>query len=159
MQKNTLAQSISLVALAVSCLVPLANAQTSPAMGMEKGGMKSDMNKPMVMDKDKEKSMDKGMGMGMDMKPMMMDMQTRMSAMKPSGNTDVDFAMMMRVHHQSAITMAEAELQNGKDPQMRVMAKDIIRAQKKEIAAFDKFLAKRGDPGMKMDSRGMPMSK
>ena len=159
MQKNTLAQSISLVALAVSCLVPLANAQTSPAMGMEKGGMKSDMNKPMVMDKDKEKSMDKGMGMGMDMKPMMMDMQTRMSAMKPSGNTDVDFAMMMRVHHQSAITMAEAELQNGKDPQMRVMAKDIIRAQKKEIAAFDKFLAKRGDSGMKMDSRGMPMSK
>lgn len=157
MQKNTLAQSISLVALAVSCLMPLANAQTSPAMGMEKGGMKSDMNKPMVMDKDKEKSMDKGMGM--DMKPMMMDMQTRMSAMKPSGNTDVDFAMMMRVHHQSAITMAEAELQNGKDPQMRVMAKDIIRAQKKEIAAFDKFLAKRGDSGMKMDSRGMPMSK
>lgn len=161
MQKNTLAQSISLVALAASCLMPLANAQTGPAMGMDKGGMKGDMNKPMVMDKDKEKSMDKGMGMGMgmDMKPMMMDMQTRMSAMKPSGNMDVDFAMMMRVHHQSAITMAEAELQNGKDPQMRVMAKDIIRAQKKEIAAFDKFLAKRGDSGMKMDSRGMPMSK
>ena len=57
---------------------------------------------------------------------------------------------MMRVHHQSAITMAEAELQNGKDPQMRAMAKDIIRAQKKEIAAFDKFLAGRDDAGMKL---------
>ena len=69
--------------------------------------------------------------------------------MKPSGNVDIDFAMMMREHHQSAITMAEAELQNGKDPQMRVMAKDIIYAQKKEIAVFDKFLAKQGVQGMK----------
>ena len=140
MQKNILAQSISLVALATSCLMPLANAQTGPAMGMEKGDMKGDMNKPMVMDK----------GMGMDMKPMMMDMQSKMSAMKSSGNIDVDFATMMRLHHQSAITMAEAELKNGKDPQMRKMAKDIISAQKKEIAAFDKFLAKQGEAGMKM---------
>jgi uncharacterized protein (DUF305 family) len=157
MQKNTLAQSISLVALAVSCLMPLANAQTGPAMGTEKGGMKGDMNKPMAMDKDK--SMGMGMGMGTDMKPMMMDMQQKMSAMKSSGNVDVDFAMMMRVHHQSAITMAEAELQNGKDPQMRVMAKDIIYAQKKEIAAFDKFLAGRGEAGMKMGEPGMKMKK
>ena len=111
--------------------------------------MKGDMNKPMPMMMDK----------GMDMKPMMTDMQAKMSAMKPSGNMDVDFAMMMRVHHQSAVTMAEAELQNGKDPQMRVMAKDIIRAQKKEIAAFDKFLAKRGDAGMKMDEPSMKMKK
>ncbi len=96
---------------------------------------------------------------GMDMKPMMMDMHDKMMAMKSSGNTDMDFAMMMRVHHQSAITMAEAELQNGKDPQMRVMAKEIIRAQKKEIAAFDKFLAKRGDAGMKMGEPGMQMKK
>ena len=155
MQKNTLVQSISLVALAASCLMPLANAQTGPAMGMEKGGMKGDMNKPMVMNKDNDKSM----GMGMDMKPMMMDMQAKMSAMKPSGNMDVDFAMMMRVHHQSAITMAEAELQNGKDPQMRVMARDIIRAQKKEIAAFDKFLAKPGVAGMKMGDPAMKMNK
>ena len=96
---------------------------------------------------------------GMDMKPMMTDMQDKMMAMKSTGNVDVDFAMMMRVHHQSAISMAEAELQNGKDPQMRAMAKDIIRAQKKEIAVFDKFLAKRGDAGMKMGEPGMPMKK
>ena len=123
--------------------MPLANAQTGPATGM--GGM----NKPMPMMTDK----------GMDMKPMMMDMQDKMSSMKSSGNTDVDFAMMMRVHHQSAITMAEAELQNGKDPQMRGMAKDIIRAQKKEIAAFDRFLAKRGGSGMKMGEPGTEMKK
>lgn len=115
-----------------------------PRTGM---GMKQGMDTAQGMD------MKQGMGMksGMDMKPMMMDMNDKMMAMKPSGNVDVDFAMMMRVHHQSAISMAEAELQNGKDPQMRVMAKDIIRAQKKEIAVFDKFLAKRGEPGMQMN--------
>ena len=108
------------------------------------------MKKPMPM-------MD--MKQGMDMKSMMSDMNEKMMAMKPTGNTDVDFAMMMRVHHQSAVTMAEAELQSGKDPQMRAMAKNIIRAQKKEIAMFDKFLAKRGEPGMNMGSPAMPMSK
>ena len=138
MQKNTLVRLISMVALTASCAMPLANAQTAPATEM--GGMKSDTNKPMTMDK----------GAGMDMKPMMMDMQNKMSAMKSSGNVDVDFAKMMRLHHQSAITMAEAELKNGKDVQMRKMAKDIIYAQKKEIAAFDKFLAEHGDAGMKM---------
>ena len=144
MRKNTLVRSISMVALAVSCVMPLANAQSAPPTGM--GGMKSDANKPMAMPMDKSAGMD----MGMDMKPMMMDMQSKMSAMKSSGNIDVDFATMMRLHHQSAITMAEAELKNGKDPQMRKMAKDIIGAQKKEIAAFDKFLAKHGEAGMKM---------
>ena len=50
--------------------------------------------------------------------------------------------MMMKMHHQGAITMAESELKMGKEPAMKKMAKDIIAAQKKEIAQFDKFLAK-----------------
>jgi uncharacterized protein (DUF305 family) len=79
----------------------------------------------------------------MDMKAMMGDMNEKMMSMKSSGNADVDFAKMMRVHHQCAITMADEELKNGKDMQMRAMAKDIIRAQKKEIAKFDTFLAKK----------------
>ena len=58
--------------------------------------------------------------------------------------------MKLLTHQQSAITMAEAQLENGKDPQMRVMAKDIIYAQKKEIAVFDKFLAQQGAQGMEM---------
>ena len=91
--------------------------------------------------------MGQGMAASMDMKPMMTDMHNAMMGMKSSGNMDVDFAMMMKIHHQGAITMAEAQLQNGKDGQMRAMAKDIIRAQKKEIAVFDKFLAKRGEAG------------
>ena len=100
-----------------------------------------------------------GMAASMDMKPMMTDMHNSMMGMKSSGNMDVDFAMMMKIHHQGAITMAEAQLQNGKDGQMRAMAKDIIRAQKKEIAVFDKFLAKRGETGKKMGEPAMPMKK
>jgi uncharacterized protein (DUF305 family) len=78
---------------------------------------------------------------GMDMKGTMKGMSDKMAAMPMSGNTDIDFAMMMREHHVGAIDMAQAQLQNGKEPQMRKLAKEIIAAQKKEIATIDKFLA------------------
>ncbi len=134
----------ALITLAVGLLVTAANAQTAAQVPADTvKPMPADIVKPMP-------KMDMDMKQGMDMKPMMTEMQGKMSGMKSSGNIDVDFAMMMRIHHQSAITMAEAELQNGKDSQMRAMAKDIIRAQKKEIAAFDKFLAKRGPAEMEM---------
>jgi uncharacterized protein (DUF305 family) len=156
---------IACMTIALGLVVSAVNAQPATPIPANSGKpMPADIVKPMPrsgMDMKPGMDMKQGMGMksGMDMKPMMMDMNDKMMAMKPTGNTDVDFAMMMRVHHQSAITMAEAELQNGKDPQMRVMAKDIIYAQKKEIAAFDKFLAKRGEPSLKMDGRGVPMNK
>jgi uncharacterized protein (DUF305 family) len=79
-----------------------------------------------------------------DMKGMMKDNNDKMLSMQMSGNPDVDFAMMMRIHHQGAIQMAEMELKNGKAPQMRKMAQKIIAAQKKEIAEIDKFLARSG---------------
>ena len=60
-----------------------------------------------------------------------------------SGDTDRDFAMMMKVHHQGAIDMARMELKDGKDAKMRAMAKGIIEAQQKEIKEFDQWLEKR----------------
>lgn len=133
----------SIALLTAAFAMTTAYAQPAPPMP-------TDAVKPMPA--DIVKTMPKaGMEMkqGTGMKSTMMDMNDKMMGMKSSGNVDIDFASMMRVHHQSAITMAEAELQNGKDPQMRVLAKDIIRAQKKEIAVFDKFLASRGEPVMK----------
>lgn len=79
---------------------------------------------------------------GMDMKPMMLSNNDKMAAMKMTANIDSDFAMMMRIHHQGGIDMAEAQLRSGKDPEMLKMAKKIIADQKKEIAQFDKYLAK-----------------
>ena len=126
-----------------------------PGASTAKPGM--DMKQGMTMGAGGTMGM--GTGASMDMKPMMTDMHNQMMGMKSSGNVDVDFAMMMKMHHQGAITMAEAQLKDGKDKQMRAMAKDIIRAQKKEMAVFDKFLAKQGATGMKMDGSAMPMKK
>ena len=87
---------------------------------------------------------------GMDMKAMMKDNNDKMSSMEMTGKPDMDFAMMMRMHHQGALQMAEAELRDGKDPHMKSMAKSIIASQKKEIAQFDRFLASHGQKMDKM---------
>ena len=80
------------------------------------------------------------MGSG-DMKKSMMSGMDNMQKMKMSGDTDTDFAMMMKIHHQGAVDMAEMQLAHGKSPVMKAMAKKIIAAQKKEIAEFDRWLA------------------
>ncbi|MBV6273762.1 DUF305 domain-containing protein [Alcaligenaceae bacterium CGII-47] len=85
-------------------------------------------------------------GMSTDMRGSMMEMRKSMDAMKPSGDIDYDFAAMMRVHHEGAVDMAELELKKGQDPEMKQMAKEIIAAQKKEIAKFDEWLAAHPKP-------------
>ncbi len=132
---------LTLVAVGVAAVITPLQAQMPAGSGA--------MTKPATA---ASSGMDQGkmpIGHGGDMKSKMDDMQSQMMAMKSTGNPDVDFAMMMRVHHQGAITMAEAELKDGNDPQMKKMAKSIIAAQKKEIAVFDKFLAKQGTQGVK----------
>jgi uncharacterized protein (DUF305 family) len=86
--------------------------------------------------------MKKGAAGPHDMKASMMMGMEGMQKMPMSGDTDKDFAMMMKLHHQQALNMAEMELANGKSTEMKAMAKQIIVAQKKEIAQFDKWLAK-----------------
>ena len=129
-------------ALTLALFQPVAWSQ-SPAQPASGAGMGMGMG---------NKSMDvKGMdSKGMDMKSMMKNNDDKMSSMKMTGNADVDFAMMMRIHHQGAIDMAEAELRDGKDTQMRKLATNIIAAQKKEIAQLDKFLVKSGQPAPAM---------
>jgi len=134
--------SIAFIALSAALLQPTAHAQApaSPGSDSMKGG-KADAS-PMPHG---------GMGMkGMDMQGMMKGNNDKMSSMQMTGNPDVDFAMMMRMHHQGAIDMAEAQLREGKAPEMRKMARDIMVAQKKEIAQLDRFLAKNGRPADKM---------
>lgn len=78
----------------------------------------------------------------MKMHKSMNDMHEKMGKMKMSGDVDHDFVMMMRVHHQGALDMAQAEVDTGKNPKVIAMAKKIIAAQKKEIAQFDEWLEK-----------------
>ena len=86
--------------------------------------------------------MQKGTGGADSMKQSMMMGMDSMQKMQASGDIDKDFAMMMKMHHQQAVDMAQTELANGKSPEMKAMAKQIIAAQKKEIARFDRWLAK-----------------
>lgn len=64
-----------------------------------------------------------------------------MKSMPMTGDTDKDFASMMKMHHQQALEMAKVELANGKSAEMKAMARKIIASQQKEIAQFDKWLA------------------
>ena len=128
---------LKLNSMQAKCLVPLAalwlvsvpaQAQTAPAMAHS-------ASMPMGQ-------MQKGAAGSHDMKASMMMGMDGMQKMTMSGDTDKDFAMMMKLHHQQALNMAEMELAHGKSPEMKAMAKQIIVAQKKEIAQFDQWLAK-----------------
>lgn len=69
-----------------------------------------------------------------------------MQGMSMTGDTDRDFAANMRMHHQIAVDMSEAMLKDGKDPQLLQMSRDIISAQKKEMAVLDQWLAAHKGP-------------
>lgn len=81
--------------------------------------------------------------MGSDgMKKSMMAGMDGMQKMTMTGDTDKDFAMMMKMHHQQGVEMAQMEIAHGKSAAMKKMAKQIVAAQNKEIAQFDQWLAK-----------------
>jgi uncharacterized protein (DUF305 family) len=80
--------------------------------------------------------------------PMDRSMQTGMAAMNRgmasapiTGDPDRDFVAMMLPHHEGAVAMARSELQYGKDPQLRRMAKAIITSQDQEIAEMHAWQA------------------
>ena len=60
-------------------------------------------------------------------------MMAEMEKMKPTGDADKDFVMMMIPHHQGAIDMAKVELEHGNDETLKAMAQKIIDDQQKEI--------------------------
>lgn len=102
------------------------------------------------MDNDMDSmSMSSGMQSGMD------KMMTDMHQMEMTGNIDHDYAMNMKSHHQAAVDMAQAELESGKDDDLKKMAQKIIDAQKSEISELQSFLdnhknpEKNYDPAMK----------
>ena len=79
--------------------------------------------------------------MSHDMPQSMTTMMGSMSAMKMTGDFDLDFANMMIPHHQSAVDMAQEYLPKAKDEKIKTMAQNIIAAQKKEIDELKTMIA------------------
>lgn len=77
------------------------------------------------------------------MKQSMMEGMKDMQSMKMTGDTDRDFATMMRMHHEKGIEMAQAEISHGQDEKMKSMARKIVEDQRKDNKEFDDWLKSR----------------
>ena len=61
-----------------------------------------------------------------------------------TGNADVDFVKGMIPHHAGAVDMARTVLAFSKDPEIRKLAEEVIKAQESEIALMQGWLKKNG---------------
>ncbi len=80
----------------------------------------------------------------------MKEMSQAMAAAPMTGDADRDFVAMMLPHHEGAVAMAKTELQYGRDPQLRALARNIIAAQDKEITLMRAWQGRHAAP----DTRG-----
>lgn len=67
-------------------------------------------------------------------------MMAKMDKMHVTNNPEIDFPMMMMMHHKGAISMANLELQAGKDDSLKRTARKIIDEQQVDIQQFMSFL-------------------
>ncbi|MBL8640179.1 MAG: DUF305 domain-containing protein [Alphaproteobacteria bacterium] len=95
-----------------------------------------------MMQKESDKMAVSDNGMKSVYDDAMMKMHENMAKVAPTGDADIDFVTGMIPHHQGAIDMAKIEVEKGKDPEIKKLAQDIIKAQEKEIEFMNKWLEK-----------------
>ena len=60
-----------------------------------------------------------------------------------TNDVDLDFVRGMIPHHRGAIEKAKIALEHSKDPEIRKLAEDIVKAQDTEIAQMEAFLKRK----------------
>jgi uncharacterized protein (DUF305 family) len=65
----------------------------------------------------------------------------KMMSMNMTDDPDHDFAMVLKMHHQSAVKMADLEIRQGKNAPVKALASKIKAGNQKEIQALDRFLS------------------
>lgn len=89
------------------------------------------------------------------MMALMHQMMNKMDTAQKTNDPEIDFARMMRMHHQGAIDMSNLELQQGKNDSMKRTAQKIIDEQQAEIQQFNTILASltvdNSDPAFTME--------
>ncbi|WP_394155922.1 DUF305 domain-containing protein [Loktanella salsilacus] len=73
-------------------------------------------------------------------------MMQAMDAIEPTGDADADFLLMMIPHHQSAVDMARASLEEMDDPESVALAELVIESQEAEIETMKAMLSRLGHP-------------
>jgi len=67
-------------------------------------------------------------------------MMSRMQAMPPTNDPEVDFPKMMIMHHQGAINMGNVLIQEGKNDSLKRFAQKMVTAQQMEIQDMNNIL-------------------
>ena len=67
-------------------------------------------------------------------------MMSRMEAMPPTNDPDIDFPKMMIMHHQGAVNMAQVQIQDGKNDSLKRISQKMIDAQQMEITELTDIL-------------------
>lgn len=66
-----------------------------------------------------------------------------------TNDVDVDFVRGMIPHHRGAVAMAKIALEHSKDPEIRRLAEEIIKAQDVEITQMEAFLKRKQGAGQR----------
>jgi uncharacterized protein (DUF305 family) len=74
------------------------------------------------------------------MMDLMHENMTAMQKMEMTGDLDHDFAMMMAMHHEGALSMAQEQADNGQDTMLVNMARKTLSTQKEEQDRLQNFV-------------------